>query len=80
MIIDITKIWHNLTVPEALNSLQTGINGLTSEEAQKRLAQFGSNALVGKESISPWVVFLSQFKNFLIIILLVAVALSAILG
>ncbi len=80
MIIDITKIWHNLTVPEALNSLQTSINGLTSQEAQERLAQFGSNALVGKESISPWMVFLSQFKNFLIIILLIAVALSAILG
>ena len=80
MIIDIQKIWHNLTVPEALNSLQTSINGLTSEEAQERLAQFGSNALVGKESISPLVVFLSQFKNFLIIILLIAVALSAILG
>jgi len=80
MVIDITKIWHNLTVPEVLSSLQTSISGLTSEEAQKRLDQFGSNELVGKESISPWVVFLSQFKNFLIIILLIAVALSAILG
>jgi Ca2+-transporting ATPase len=80
MAIDITKTWHNLTVREVLSSLQTGINGLTREEAQKRLAQFGSNELVGKESISPWVVFLSQFKNFLIIILLIAVALSAILG
>ncbi len=80
MIIDKTKIWHNLTIPEALNSLQTSIKGLTSKEAQRRLAQFGSNALIGKESVSPWVVFLSQFKNFLIIILLIAVALSAILG
>lgn len=80
MIIDIKKIWHNLTVPEALDSLQTRINGLTSEEAQERLTHFGSNALVGKESVSPWMVLLSQFKNLLIIILLVAVALSAILG
>lgn len=80
MVIDITKIWHGLTVPEVLGSLQTSIQGLTSEEAQKRLALFGPNELVGKESISPWVVFLSQFKNFLIIILLIAVALSAILG
>lgn len=80
MVIDITKIWHGLTVPEVLGSLQTSIQGLTSEEAQKRLALFGPNELVGKESISPWAVFLSQFKNFLIIILLIAVALSAILG
>jgi len=80
MIIDTSKIWHSLTIREVLISLQSNVNGLTNEEAQKRLIQFGSNALTGKESISPWVVFLSQFKNLLIIILLVAVALSAILG
>ena len=55
MIIDIQKIWHNLTVPDTLNSLQTSINGLTSEEAQKRLVQFGSNELVGKESVTSLV-------------------------
>ena len=55
-------------------------DGLSQEEAQRRLAEFGPNELAGKEKISPWIIFLEQFKNFLIIILLVAVILSAIMG
>ncbi|MDI6815118.1 MAG: cation-translocating P-type ATPase, partial [Dehalococcoidales bacterium] len=48
--------------------------------AKKRLAQFGPNELVKKEKISPWKIFLEQFKSVLIIILLIAVALSAFIG
>ena len=55
-------------------------DGLSQEEAQRRLAQFGHNELAAGEKVSPWKIFLEQFKNFLIIILLVAVVLSAIVG
>ena len=74
------KNWHNLEVSEVLDSLSSKRDGLSQEEAQHRLAQFGPNELAGKEKISPWAILLEQFKNFLIIILLVAVALSAIMG
>ena len=72
--------WHNLDVSEVLTFLGSKHDGLSQEDAQRRLAQFGPNELAEKEKISPWRIFLEQFKNFLIIILLVAVALSAITG
>jgi len=76
----IERIWHNLTVSEVIESLRSGIQGLTSEEAERRLAQFGPNELAEKKKISPFMLWLGQFKDFLIIILLVAVVLSAVLG
>jgi Ca2+-transporting ATPase len=72
--------WHNLEISEVLTSLDSKREGLSQGEAQRRLAQFGPNELAEKKKISPWVIFLEQFKNFLIIILLVAVALSAVMG
>ena len=72
--------WHNLEASKAVTSLNSSSDGLSQEEAEKRLAQFGPNELVKKEKISPWVIFLEQFKSFLIIILLIAVVLSAVLG
>jgi Ca2+-transporting ATPase len=72
--------WHNLEISEVLTSLDSKREGLSHGEAQRRLTQFGPNELAEKKKISPWVIFFEQFKNFLIIILLVAVALSAIMG
>jgi Ca2+-transporting ATPase len=76
----IDRTWHNLSVSEVVESLNSGIQGLTREEAERRLTQFGPNELVKKEKISQFMLWLGQFKNFLIIILIVAVILSAILG
>ena len=76
----IERIWHNLSVSEVIESLNSGIQGLTREEAGRRLAQFGPNELAEKEKTPPWVLFLEQFKNFLIIILLVAAAVSGVLA
>jgi Ca2+-transporting ATPase len=76
----VNENWHNLEVSEALTSLDSKRDGLSQEEAQRRLAQFGYNELAAGERVSPWKIFLEQFKNFLIIILLVAVVLSAIMG
>ncbi len=73
--------WYQLSVEQTLKALEaSSSDGLSQEEAQKRLAQFGPNELVKKEKISPWAIFLEQFKSFLIIILLIATVLSAILG
>jgi len=72
--------WHTLEVAEAIQTLRADFSGLSQEEAQHRLAEFGPNELVKGERISAWAVFFGQFKSFLIIALLVAVALSAVLG
>lgn len=76
----VERIWHNLSVSEVIESLGSGIQGLTREEAERRLAQFGPNELVEKEKTRPWMLFLEQFKNFLIIILLAAAVISGVLA
>ena len=73
-------IWYNLTVKQALNSLGSSPDGLSSDEARRRLVEYGPNELRRSKKISPWRLLLEQFKDLLIIILLVAVILSAILG
>ena len=54
--------------------------GLSQEEAARRLEQFGPNELAEKPRPSMWALLLSQFNNFLIIILLVASVISILLG
>jgi len=74
------KSWHNREIEEVLTFLSSDHRGLSLAEAKRRLAEFGPNELVEKRKVSAWAIFLEQFKNILIIILLVAVALSAVLG
>ncbi|MCS6844597.1 MAG: cation-translocating P-type ATPase [Caldilineales bacterium] len=72
--------WHVLPTEEVLTLLNTRAAGLTGEEAAKRRAEYGPNELRAAGRISPWAVLLEQFKNVLIIILLIATALSIVLG
>jgi len=72
--------WHALSVEETLTQLGVSETGLSVAEAAQRLAQHGPNELQAAPRISPWVLLLEQFKNVLIIILLVASALSILLG
>ena len=72
--------WYRREAEDALSALKSGRDGLAPPEAQKRLGRYGANELAGKKGVSPWSLFLQQFKSFLIIILLIAVVLSAVLG
>lgn len=54
--------------------------GLTSEEARKRLERDGYNEFKKKKHTSLLVKFLNQFKSFMIIVLIVAAAISGIVG
>jgi len=54
--------------------------GLSSEEAKKRLQQYGPNELAEKKKRSIFQMFFSQFTDFLIIILLVAAGISIVVG
>jgi Ca2+-transporting ATPase len=73
--------WHGLDVADVAARLDTSVDaGLTAEEAARRLAEHGPNELEAARRVAPWRLLLDQFRNVLIIILLVAVALSAVLG
>ncbi len=72
--------WHALEIEDVLRTLESHRSGLSNTEARKRLERFGPNELLKKKGVSPWMLFLEQFKSFLIVILLIAVVLSAVLG
>lgn len=73
---------NNYTFPEAqvYQQFNTSANGLTESEAQKRLKDNGFNELHEKKKPPIWLLFLNQFKDFMIIVLLVAAVLSGIMG
>jgi Ca2+-transporting ATPase len=54
--------------------------GLTPEEVGKRLQEYGYNELKEEAKASPFILFINQFKNTLIVILIVATVLSALIG
>ncbi len=73
--------WHSMEVDKVLTEMDTDAHrGLTEEEAKTRLEKYGYNELKKEEKISPITLFFNQFKNILIIILLVAIGLSALIG
>jgi len=71
---------HYLPVKEVYRTLQSSEKGLETEEAKIRLSKFGFNELKESHKISPWQLFLNQFKNAVIWILVGAVLISAFIG
>jgi P-type Ca2+ transporter type 2C len=73
--------WHSIEIASVLQKLETNPQqGLTPDEAQKRLQEYGYNELKEEAKTSPFILFINQFKNTLIIILIVATVLSALIG
>lgn len=75
------RAWYAASVDETARELDVELGtGLSAGAAAERLARYGPNELQRVHRASPWLLLLDQFKNVLIIILLVATALSAFLG
>lgn len=74
-----TAFW-NQTTATLIQQLAASENGLTSQEAARRLLQCGSNTATAPRQAPPWLRFIRLFANPLVIILLVASALSAVTG
>jgi Ca2+-transporting ATPase len=72
--------WHELTIDAVRSELQSSLSGLSGAEAARRFADYGPNELEAAGILSPWTILLEQFQNVLIVVLLVAVVLSAFLG
>ena len=78
--IDKNPNWHTLPVEQTFERLKSDPAGMSMEEGARRLAEFGPNELQAARRISPWQILLDQFKNVLVVILLIATGLSAFLG
>ena len=73
--------WHNMSIEEALKALNTSIDhGLTTKEAKRRQQTYGKNNLEVKKGKSLFKKFISQFADFMIIILIFAAVLSFIVS
>ena len=72
--------YFTLTPEKTLRKLNTSTQGLTEGEASRRLEHYGTNALVKARKVSALKIFIVQFNNFLVWILLVAVIISAFIG
>ncbi len=63
-----------------LNDLGTSENGLTKEQAAANREKYGANELTETDKKSTLMIFLEQYKDFLVIILIVSAIISGILG
>ena len=75
------KNWFNKSKEEIEKELQTDLTkGLTSEEVQKRREKYGLNELKAKKKKTLFQKFLDQFKDFSIIVLIIAAIVSGVVG
>ncbi|MDI6810393.1 MAG: cation-transporting P-type ATPase [archaeon] len=72
--------WHLMEPNDVFQALLTPEEGLTSAEVKRRREKYGLNEITEEKKISRPKIFFSQFKNALILILLVATAISAAIG
>jgi Ca2+-transporting ATPase len=72
--------WHTSTLEDVFKELQSSADGLSTEEVAKRIQQYGANQLQEKKKKPVWLLFAMQFKDVMILILMVAAIISAIVG
>ncbi|MEZ5452524.1 MAG: HAD-IC family P-type ATPase [Thiothrix sp.] len=75
-----TPIWHILTTQQALDIQAGSLQGLQPAEVQERLAHFGENRLPEAKPRPLWLKFLDQFRNVLVVVLLLAATLAWMVG
>ena len=72
--------WHQKTADEVIGDLGSSLRGLSDEDARKRLGEYGPNTLKEKAGKTPLGMFLGQFKDFMILVLIAAAVISGIIG
>ncbi len=72
--------WHQKDIQENFGLLKSSPEGISSEEALRRLHEFGPNELKETKKKTPLMMFLDQFKDFMIVVLIVAAVVSGVIG
>ncbi|HSQ53432.1 MAG TPA: HAD-IC family P-type ATPase, partial [Acidobacteriota bacterium] len=78
--VEMSTEWYTLKKEKLLDSLKSTEAGLSDEEAERRLKEYGPNELTAKEGISPLQIFLGQFKDIFVGMLLFAIIVSLAIG
>jgi P-type Ca2+ transporter type 2C len=72
---------YNMTEQKVVEQLASDPkNGLSQQEAARRLAEFGPNTIVGAKAVSPWKILLHNLNNIIVYLLLVAAAVAFAMG
>ena len=74
------KEMYQLTATQVMNHFNSSAHGLTSTQAEERRRTSGWNELTSAKSKPLWKLFLEQFQDFLVIILMIAAVISGLLG
>lgn len=72
--------WHQKSIDAVFSELNSSVAGLNSDDAAKRIGLYGPNELKIKKKKTPFIMFLDQFKDFLIIVLIAAGIIAGIVG
>ncbi|MBP1968158.1 Ca2+-transporting ATPase [Virgibacillus natechei] len=73
--------WYQLDVDRVEQKLHVTANrGLTSKQVEQRRKQYGANVLEGQKNTSKWLIFLKQFQDFMVLVLLAATLIAGLLG
>ena len=60
--------WHSLSTDEILKKFDSKESGLTNQDAEKRLEQYGKNVIESGKKVSMFKLFLEQFTNPLVLV------------
>ncbi len=71
---------HALAIEEVFRQLQSGPQGLSAQEAEQRLAEYGPNQIQEERGANPLALILSQLLNPLVAVLIVAAIISLVVG
>ncbi|MGL5055225.1 MAG: cation-translocating P-type ATPase [Fusobacteriaceae bacterium] len=71
---------YKKSIEEVLESLETGLNGIKSENLEKLVKKYGYNELQEKGKVTVWELFVESFKDPLVIILLIAASVQILTG
>lgn len=72
--------FYMMSVEDSLKTLESKRDGLSSEDVEKRLLEYGKNELKEKASVPTWKIFLESFKDPMVIILIVAAVIQIATG
>jgi len=75
-----SSAWHSLDKETVVQTLKTSSNGLSTEEAKRRLSEYGYNELVEKKKKTALQMFLEEFKDVFILLLIFATIASVLIG
>ncbi len=78
--VGMSKPWHAVEIDEVIDALRASRSGLTSEEASERLKRYGFNEIIRVKRRTALHMFLDEFKDIFILLLIAATAFSAVIG